>query len=138
MNNVELISFHGLRELPKENEPIKYQIRFSFRLSDEFADAVRKIEEILGKRGFYRVKDAVNVYPLERPMTMTYSDLTIADKAYEDRKKVIEFEDNTADSRYDTMMQDFYAYVMGTKENPFTYEHDYKVQKVLSEICELE
>ena len=79
-----------------------------------------------------------NIYPLERPMIMTYSDLSIADKAYEDRKKVIEFEDNTADSRYDTMMQDFYAYVMGTKENPFTYEHDYKVQKVLSEICELE
>ena len=36
------------------------------------------------------------------------------------------------------MMQDFYAYVMGTKENPFTYEHDYKVQKVLSEICGLD
>ena len=69
---------------------------------------------------------------------MTYSDLTIADKAYEDRKQVIEFEDNTADCRYDTMMQDFYDYVMGTKENPFTYEHDYKVQKVLSEICGLE
>ena len=32
------------------------------------------------------------------------------------------------------MMQDFYAYIMGTKENPFTYEHDYTVQKVLNEI----
>ena len=87
---------------------------------------------VSGSRG------TTNIYPLERPMTMTYSDLSIADRAYEDRKKVIEFEDNTADGRYDTMMQDFYDYVMGTKENPFTYEHDYKVQKVLSEICGLD
>ena len=32
------------------------------------------------------------------------------------------------------MVQDFYAYIQGTKENPFTYEHDYLVQKVLDEI----
>ncbi len=87
---------------------------------------------VSGSRG------TVNICPLERPMTMTYSDTEIADKAYEDRKKILTFEDNTADGRYDIMMQDFYAYIMGTKENPFTYEHDYKVQKVLSEICGLE
>ena len=45
MNNVDLIHFEGLRELPKENEPVKYEIRLSFRLSDEFADAVRKISQ---------------------------------------------------------------------------------------------
>ena len=87
---------------------------------------------VSGSRG------TVNICPLERPITMTYSDLTIADRAYEDRKKILTFEDNTANGRYDTMMQDFYAYITGTKENPFTYEHDYKVQKVLSEICGLE
>jgi len=32
------------------------------------------------------------------------------------------------------MMQDFYAYIQGEKQNPFSYEHDYRVQKVLSEI----
>ena len=32
------------------------------------------------------------------------------------------------------MMKDFYSYIMGTKQNPFSYEHDYLVQKVLSEI----
>ena len=36
--------------------------------------------------------------------------------------------------RYDEMMKDFYDYVRGTKENPFSYEHDYLVQKVLHAI----
>ena len=49
-------------------------------------------------------------------------------------KKVIDVKDIPKDCRYDEMMQDFYAYIIGTKENPFTYEHDYLVQKVLSEI----
>ena len=32
------------------------------------------------------------------------------------------------------MMRDFYAYIVGEKQNPFSYEHDYLVQRVLSEI----
>ncbi len=83
---------------------------------------------VSGSRG------TVNICPLERPITMTYSDTDIADKTYEDRKITVPFEDHTANGRYDEMMQDFYDYVMGTKENPYTYEHDYLVQKVLSEI----
>lgn len=65
---------------------------------------------------------------------MTYSDTSIADSTYEDRKIFIPFEDNTATGRYDEMMKDFYAYIANTKENPFTYEHEYTVQEVLSEI----
>lgn len=79
-------------------------------------------------------KGTVNICPLERPITMTYSDRTIADKTYEDCKVIKTFEDNTATGRYDEMMQDFYAYIQGKKENPFSYEHDYLVQKVLSQI----
>ncbi len=79
-------------------------------------------------------KGTVNICPMERPITMTYSDISIADKPYEDRKITLPFEDNTATGRYDEMMQDFYAYIQGTKENPFTYDHDFAVQKVLSEI----
>ena len=79
-------------------------------------------------------KGTANICPLERPITMTYSDTSIADKTYEDRKITIPFEDHTSNGRYDEMMRDFYAYVTGTKQNPFTYEHDYLVQKVLSKI----
>lgn len=79
-------------------------------------------------------KGTVNICPIERPLIMTYSDTQIADATYEDRKICIPFEDNTATGRYDEMMKDFYAYIKGTKENPFTYEHEYAVQEVLSEI----
>lgn len=79
-------------------------------------------------------KGTVNICPLERPLTMTYSDTSIADATYEDRKILIPFEDNTSTCRYDEMMKDFYAYINGTKENPFTYEHEYAVQEVLSGI----
>ncbi len=79
-------------------------------------------------------KGTVNICPIERPLTMTYSDTQIADATYEDRKIFIPFEDNTATGRYDEMMKDFYAYIKGTKENPFTYEHEYALQEVLSEI----
>ncbi len=79
-------------------------------------------------------KGTVNICPLERPITMSYSDTEIADKTYEDRKILLPFEDNTFHGRYDLMMKDFYAYITGEKQNPFTYEHEYAVQKVLDEI----
>ena len=83
---------------------------------------------VAGKRG------TVNICPLERPMTMTYSDTDIAVYGCTDKKIVVPFEDNTLHGRYTEMMRDFYEYIQGTKENPFTYEHDYLVQKVLDEI----
>ena len=79
-------------------------------------------------------KGTVNICPLESPTIMTYADTKMGGKTYGDLKETIPFELNTSSGRYDGMMQDFYAYIMGTKENPFTYEHDYIVQKVISEI----
>lgn len=79
-------------------------------------------------------KGTVNICPLERPITMTYSDTEIANTAYEDRKIILPFDDNTASGRYDEMIKDFYAYITGEKENPFTYEHEYNVQAVLDEV----
>jgi len=83
---------------------------------------------VAGSRG------TVNICPIERPLTVTYSSTDIADKCYADRHISLTFEDKTANGRYDDMMRDFYAYITGEKKNPFTYEHDYLVQKVLSEI----
>ena len=42
--------------------------------------------------------------------------------------------DVPTDCRYDEMVRDFYDCVNGVKQNPFSYEHDYTVQKVLSEM----
>lgn len=79
-------------------------------------------------------KGTVNICPMEKPTVMTYADTAMEGKTYADVKTTIPFDLNPSDSRYDEMMKDLYAYIMGTKENPFTYEHDYLVQKVLSEI----
>jgi predicted dehydrogenase len=79
-------------------------------------------------------KGTVDICPLEKGIHMTYSDTSIAEYGCIDKKIIVPCEDNTENGRYDDMMQDFYAYIMGTKKNPFTYEHDYTVQKVLSEI----
>ena len=51
-----------------------------------------------------------------------------------DISKIDDYEAYDYSAFYDEMMQDFYDYVMGTKENPFTYEHDYAVQEVLADI----
>lgn len=79
-------------------------------------------------------KGTVNICPLERPVTMSYSDTKIADATYEDRKVILPFDDNTVSGRYDEMIKDFYEYIIGKKQNPFTYEHEYQVQEVLSKI----
>lgn len=75
-----------------------------------------------------------NINPIERPLTVTWSDTKIADMTYEDRKIYLPFEDNTASGRYDEMMRDFYSYIVGEKENPFTYEHEYMVQEVIDKV----
>ena len=78
-------------------------------------------------------KGTINIVPIEPPF-MTYSDTSITDKPYKNVKVDVTFDDYASKGRYDDMVNDLYAYIMGTKENPFTYEHDYLVQKVLSEI----
>ena len=79
-------------------------------------------------------KGTVNICPLERPITLTFSNTEIAEKTYEDCKITIQFDDNTAYGRYDEMMKDFYAYILGEKQNPYTYEHDYLVQRVIDKM----
>ena len=79
-------------------------------------------------------KGTINILPLENECHMTYADTEISTNPYEDMKRVIDVEDIPKDCRYDEVMQDFYDYIIGAKTNPFTYEHDYLVQKVLSEI----
>lgn len=84
---------------------------------------------VCGSKGTY------NIMPIERKCTVTYSDTSFAHNGYADVKRVPDVPDVPNDIRYDTMMYDFYQYIIGAKQNPFTYEHDYIVQKVLYEIC---
>lgn len=81
-------------------------------------------------------KGTVSIMPMENNCTMTYADLTVSTKPYEDMKQNVAIKDIPKDCRYDDMMRDFYAYIQGTKKNPFTYEHEYLVQKVLYQVIE--
>ena len=83
---------------------------------------------VSGSRG------TVNIVPLENKITMTYADLSTSTNPYEDMKSDVDIADVPKDCRYDEMMQDFYDYIVGTKQNPFSYEHDYAVQKTLYRI----
>ena len=83
---------------------------------------------VSGSRG------TVNICPLERPIKMTYADTEIVDSPWATAYRDVPIEDVPGACRYDDMMKDFYEYVMGTKKNPFTYEHDYTVQKVIDKI----
>ena len=79
-------------------------------------------------------KGTMNIVPLENECTMTWADTEISTNPYEDMKQTVPVRDLPKDCRYDDMMQDFYDYIMGTKQNPFSYAHDYAVQTVLYSI----
>jgi predicted dehydrogenase len=79
-------------------------------------------------------KGTVEICPLENPTRMTYSNLSFNNKHYSDVKENVQINEVKMDCRYDQMMQDFYAFVKGEKQNPFTYSHDYTVQKVINKI----
>lgn len=81
-------------------------------------------------------KGTVNICPMENPIRMTFADNLSNEVIYYDVKKDIEVEAVDRDSRYDVMVQDFYDYVMGTKENPYTYDHDIMVQRVLCKMIQ--
>ncbi len=81
-------------------------------------------------------KGTTSILPMEHTLQMTYSDLELAgDKCYEDHHVLLPIADIADDGRYDDMMKDFYDYVMGIKENPYTYDHELALQKVLLEVC---
>lgn len=80
-------------------------------------------------------KGTIDIKPMENPIHMTYSDLNIAHRCYEDEKTEPEIADVPKDCRYDSMVQDLYSYIVGEKQNPFSYDHDLTVHKVINRIC---
>lgn len=84
---------------------------------------------VSGSRGTVEIK------PIESTTHMTYAHPGVSVDEYEDQKETIDVYDVPKDSRYDEMVCDFYKYITGEKQNPFTYEHELNVHKVLTEIC---
>lgn len=82
---------------------------------------------ICGRQG------SVEIKPLEPP-EMTFSDRRMTGtEAYKHIKAVIPIAKPTG--RYDVMVNDLYEYIMGTKENPYTYEYELQLQKLVLAAC---
>lgn len=79
-------------------------------------------------------KGTVNIVPIERPTRMMYSDLEMGACWHNDVQTQLEVENLPASDRYREMMECFHGYITGEKQNIYTYEHDFMVQKVLSQI----
>lgn len=72
----------------------------------------------------------VQIQPIEDPCVMTFAP-PHQKKAGVQMACPIELPPQSNATRYDDMIKDFYDYIVGAKENPFTYDHDYAVQEVL-------
>lgn len=83
---------------------------------------------VSGSRG------TVQILPIENTCAMTYADRDISTKPYEDMKINLDVRDVPKNCRYDDMMRDFYDYIVGNQENPYSYEHELAVQKTLYRI----
>ena len=90
-----------------------------------------------GRRQFFvsGSKGSIDIRPIENEIKVIYSDLTIADAPYADRKTVLDIKDIPANCRYDDMVQEFYDFIVGKKENPFSYEHELTLKKIMDSIC---
>lgn len=76
----------------------------------------------------------IEIRPLEVPVRMTFAQKGKGNEYFDDYANPIDTISLPDSERYDEMMKDFYTFIKGTKENPFTYEHEYEVQEVLDSV----
>ena len=73
-----------------------------------------------------------NIHPMENPFEMTFSPRG-DNKVSFHYADPVELPPSEGWFRYDDMMIAFHDYVMGIRENPFSYEHDYIVHQVIDQ-----
>ena len=90
-----------------------------------------------GRRQFFvsGSKGSLNICPLENEIKVWYSDVEIADYPYRDKRVLLDIKDIPAECRYDDMAQEFYSYIVGEKQNPFSFEHELLLKKIMDKIC---
>ncbi len=80
-------------------------------------------------------KGTMEIKPIELTAHMTLANLNISTNSYADMHKDVEVADVPTHVRYDEMVKDFYAYAVKEKENPFSYEHELLVHRVIAKVC---
>lgn len=73
----------------------------------------------------------VEIRPLEVPAKMTVAALGTGKEYFDDYAKPVFVKTVPDEDRYDEMIKDFYKFVTGEKQNPFTYEYEYELQKTV-------
>ena len=79
-------------------------------------------------------KGTVELRPIESPEKLTFARLGDGKEYFDDYAKPLETAHLPDSFRYDEMMRDFYSFVTGKAQNPFTFDHEYALQKVINEI----
>ena len=84
-------------------------------------------------------KGTIEIKPLETNINEDYTRMYLstakntAGREYYDTKTKVDISPITG--RYDTMMLDFAKMVRGENENPYTYEHELKLQRICLAAC---
>ena len=88
----------------------------------------RRCFSVAGSEGTLEIR------PLEVPVRMTLAKRGEGAEYFADYAKEIPCAQIPDECRYDEMLRDFYDFIVNGKENPYSYEHEYTVARVLSEI----
>lgn len=83
---------------------------------------------VCGTEGTYEIR------PIERPIGAFYTSAKEAE-TFEDRHTVRNIATVPTPERYDRMMLDFASFVRGEKENPYSYEYELQLQKIILATC---
>ncbi len=99
----------------------------SIRVNSQEVNGFGRRQFVLcGKNGSVELKPIENG---QQPIHLSFSDRRFISSAYSDIKADIPFAPPTG--RYDVMVKDLYQYIRGTKENPYTYEYEFQLQRMV-------
>ena len=76
----------------------------------------------------------IEIRPLEVPVRMTLAKKGEGKEYFDDYAKEIETISLPDSCRYDEMVKDLYLFVTGQQKNPYSYEHELTLQRVLYKI----
>ena len=131
----EIVSMLNKSDLIKEGV---YDNTFAIMKYPNFVATIRvNSQEVngFGRRQFVMCgqNGSVELKPIEGPIKMTFSDRRFIQNAYSDTKADIPFAPPSG--RYDVMVKDLYQYIRGTKENPYNYDYEFQLQRMVLAAC---
>ena len=82
-------------------------------------------------------KGTVEIKPIERPTKMYLSLRKDIENIYSDSRIEVECTDLDGSERYDEMMLDFAAYIRNEKQNPYDYDYELELHRLILSACKI-